>query len=95
MAFNFVKDNKCFGNVIRGTHTIESISAGETKVVTIELSEEIRTDMICVVNSWEWPLHAEVQAIGNSVDNEGYAILTVINEGGTSIANATLNYAFI
>lgn len=95
MAFNFVKDNKCYGNVIRGTHTIESISAGETKVVTIELSEEIRTNMICVVNSWEWPLHAEVQAIGNSVDNEGYAILTVINEGDTSIANAQLNYAFI
>lgn len=95
MAFNFVKDNKCYGNVIRGTHTIESISAGETKVVTIELSEEIRTDMICVVNSWEWPLHAEVQAIGNSVNNEGYAILTVINEGSTSIANAQLNYAFI
>lgn len=95
MAFNFVKDNKCYGNVIRGTHTIESISAGETKVVTIELSEEIRTDMICVVNSWEWPLHAEVQAIGNSVNNEGYAILTVINEGDTSIANAQLNYAFI
>ena len=30
MAFNFVKDNKCFGKVIRGAHTIESISAGET-----------------------------------------------------------------
>ena len=95
MAFNFVKDNKCFGRVIRGTHTIESISAGETKVVTIQLSEEIRSDMICVVNSWEWPLHAEVQAIGNSVNHEGYAILTVINEGSTSIANAKLNYAFI
>lgn len=92
---NFVKDNKCYSKVIRGTYTVDSINAGETKVVTISITEKISASAICVVNSWEWPLHAEVQAIGNSVNDEGYAILTVINEGGSAIANAKLNYAFI
>lgn len=95
MADNLVKDNKCFNKMIRGKHTIDGINADETKVITITLDEEISEDAVCVVNCTDWPLHVEVQMVGNNYAHEGTAIISVKNESETAIANANLNYLFI
>lgn len=95
---NLVKDNYCKKSLIRGTHTIESISAGETKVITLEFQEELSENAVCVCSGAVGFLNCEVLSLGNAspgADHKGYVILNVTNPSETGEANASFNYAII
>ena len=95
MTDNLVKDNKCFHKMIRGKYKIDEIHGDETKVITITLDEEISEYAVCVVNPEVWPLHVEVNAVGNNFENKGYANISVKCVTETGVANVYLNYLFI
>lgn len=97
---NLVRNNKCFSELFRGTYTITGgINASETKIITIQIEDELRSGMVCIANSVDWPLRVEVQEVGNntiSTEYTGFAIVSVTNETGTSIGgNVDINYLFI
>lgn len=84
---NFIKDNKCKRTVIRGSEHIDSISAGETKVITISFNDDLPDDAVCVTSAVGWPLESSVQCV-----NTNSVIVTVTNQSETGIANVDLNY---
>ena len=51
----FVKDNKCFRSVIRGTVKVDSVAAGATELVTLKFDEELSADSVCMVTAQEYP----------------------------------------
>lgn len=90
-----VKSNKCFRKLYRGSVTVESVGAGETKVITIKFEDELNTDAVAVCTSTGWPLLTNVQAIGNAVaasDHKGYIIVSITNQSETSISSVDINY---
>ena len=100
MAENLVRNNKCFSELFRGTYTIEGgINASETKIITIQIEDELRSGAVCIANSVDWPLRVEVQEVGNntqSTEYTGFSIVSVTNESGTAISgDVDINYLFI
>lgn len=89
-----VTSSKCLRKVIRGSITIDSLSAGETKVLTIKFTDGISEDAVCVTSAVDWPIESSVQCVGNAhqTDYDGYVIVSVTNQSETSISNVDLNY---
>jgi len=96
---NLIKDNYCKKSLIRGTHTIESISAGETQLVSLEFQEEFNEGAVCVCTGNDYPLKCEVLAVGNALPSvtthRGYVILNVTNPGESGLANVEFNYVIL
>lgn len=84
---NLIKDNKCMRAIIRGTEHIDSISAGETKVITITFDDFLDDDAVCVTTAHGWPLESSVQSI-----TDKSIIISVTNQSGVGIANVDLAY---
>lgn len=90
-----VKSNKCFRKLYRGSVTVESINADETKVITIKFEDELNADAVCVVSATGWPVLANVQEIGNAAgasDHIGYVIVSITNQSQVSISSVDINY---
>lgn len=90
-----VKGNKCFRKLYRGSVTVESVAADETKVITIKFEDELNTDAVCVVSATGWPVLANVQDIGNAArasDHIGYVIVSITNQSQVSISSVDINY---
>jgi hypothetical protein len=82
-----VTTSKCLRKTFRGSITIDSISAGETKVITINFEDALSEDAVCVTSAVGWPLESSVQAV-----NTHAVIISVTNQSETGIANVDLNY---
>lgn len=93
-----VKGNKCFRILYRGSVTVESVGAGETKIITIKFEDALNTDAVCVVSATGWPVLANVQEIGNAAgasDHIGYVIVSITNQSETSISSVDINYLIL
>jgi hypothetical protein len=94
----FVKDNKCFRSVIRGTVKVDSVAAGATELVTLKFDEELSADSVCMVTAQEYPLQPEVLAVGNAApgaEYKGYVLVNVTNPSETGVSNVNLNYIIL
>lgn len=87
---NLIKDNKCKRSIIRGSEHIDSISAGETKVITISFTEDLSDDAVCITSAVGWPLESSVQCIETNA-----VIVSVTNQSETGVSNVDLNYVVL
>lgn len=87
---NLIKDNKCKRSIIRGTEHIDSISAGETKVITISFTEDLSNDAVCITSAVGWALESSVQYIDTNA-----VIVSVTNQSETGVSDVDLNYVVL
>jgi hypothetical protein len=99
MAIEFlVESSKCFRKLYRGSVTVESVGADETKVITIKFEDALNTDAVCVVSATGWPVLANVQEIGNAAgasDHIGYVIVSITNQSQIGISSVDINYLIL